>query len=65
MRPVQVEETPGWTFRSDEMTNGQGGSTLYLPRYHVNGDDDTNALHPLWVKGVDEFCREFSGYRIP
>jgi hypothetical protein len=64
MRPVALDETPDWTFRSEAMKI-QKGSTLFLPRYHVNNDDDTNALHPLWIKGLDEFGREIKGYRVP
>jgi hypothetical protein len=42
-----------------------GTGALFLPRYHVNGDDDANALHPLWIEGKNEFGRLIKGYRIP
>ena len=40
MRPVALDEIPDWTFRSGAMKI-QKGSTLFLPRYHVNNDDDS------------------------
>ena len=71
MRPVATDEAPGWTFQSDDMLatnsagNQVGAGALFLPRNHVYGDDDANALHPLWIEGKNESGQPFKGYRIP